>query len=166
MWLAVACFGLPSPWSPSNSILVVRTEFRFGSSSCDRICACAPTSYSTTSSTPPNPDAWIASARRRLWLNCIPTVWRGGGGGFCLGRSWKPFICSQKDRRKPLIHDSRSGFSAGPRRSVHTALIRALSSLHPDVPVVLHVDSLSNTPLRISPVFFLDQQTFPFTGPS
>jgi hypothetical protein len=45
--------------------------------------------------------------------------------GVCLSEAWKPPICSLKDRRKPPSHDSRSGFSAGPRRSVHITFIRA-----------------------------------------
>jgi hypothetical protein len=42
---------------------------------------------------------------------------------FWLSKSWKPLICTQKDRKEPPSHDSRSGFSEGPRRSVHTATI-------------------------------------------
>jgi hypothetical protein len=45
--------------------------------------------------------------------------------GVCLSEAWKPPICSLKDRRKPPSHDSRSGFSAEPRRSVHITFIRA-----------------------------------------
>jgi hypothetical protein len=40
--------------------------------------------------------------------------------GFCLAKSWKPLICSLRDRRKPPSRDSRSGFSVGPRKSVHS----------------------------------------------
>jgi hypothetical protein len=44
---------------------------------------------------------------------------------FYLSKSWKPLICSLKDHTKPSSHESRCGFSAGPPRSVHTALMRA-----------------------------------------
>jgi hypothetical protein len=88
--------------------------------------------------------------------------------GFCLRNSWKPLICSLKNRKKPPSRDSRC-------RSMHTALIRALSSLHPDVPACfrvicpliphrmpathftpcpLHVGSLPATPLQCSPCLF------------
>jgi hypothetical protein len=49
--------------------------------------------------------------------------------GFCLSKSWKPLICSTNDRRKPLSHDKRSGFSARPCRSMDAALIRAQNML-------------------------------------
>jgi hypothetical protein len=42
--------------------------------------------------------------------------------GFCLSKSWKPLICSLKDRRKPHQHDGGSGFSTRPRKSSHTRL--------------------------------------------
>jgi hypothetical protein len=45
--------------------------------------------------------------------------------GFCLSKSWKPPISSLRDRSKPPSHESRYGFFAGPKRSAHTALIRA-----------------------------------------
>jgi hypothetical protein len=71
--------------------------------------------------------------------------------------------------------------------SVHKICpLRALTSLHPDVPAsfrylyslilhrmpathsldlyLLHVGSLPNMPLHLFPVFFLDQQTAPFQG--
>jgi hypothetical protein len=87
----------------------------------------------------------------------------------CLSKSWKLPICSVTDRRKPLSRDSRSGFSAGPHRSVHTAvsghsLVSTLMShflplplfLHPPrMPTtLLHIGSLSNTPLHLFHVFF------------
>jgi hypothetical protein len=49
--------------------------------------------------------------------------------GFCLSKSWKPLICSLKDRRKPPQHDGRPRLSTGPHKSVHTALIRAQTML-------------------------------------
>jgi hypothetical protein len=52
--------------------------------------------------------------------------WRG----FCLSKSWKPFTYSLKDRSKPPSRDSRSEFSAGPRRSVPTALILPSPGTH------------------------------------
>jgi hypothetical protein len=51
--------------------------------------------------------------------------------GSCLSKAWKPLICSLTDRRKPPSHDSRSGFSAGPRRSVHTVLMPSPGTLQP-----------------------------------
>jgi hypothetical protein len=49
--------------------------------------------------------------------------------GFCLSKLWKPLICSLKERRKPPSLVGGSGVSMGPRRSVHTALIRARGML-------------------------------------
>jgi hypothetical protein len=42
--------------------------------------------------------------------------------GFCLSKSWKPLICSLKDRRKPHQDDGGSGFSTRPLKSFHTRL--------------------------------------------
>jgi hypothetical protein len=93
--------------------------------------------------------------------------------GFCLSKSWKPLICSLKDRRKPPSQDCRSGFSAGPHRSMRTALIRAQTlpspalSLHCDVPASLrylhcmtmtHTRLLSHTPQFPCPLH-------PYTSP-
>jgi hypothetical protein len=50
---------------------------------------------------------------------------------FCLSKSWKPFTCSLKDRRKPPSHYIRSGFSVGPHRFVYTAHIWAQNMPHP-----------------------------------
>jgi hypothetical protein len=114
--------------------------------------------------------------------------------GFCLSKSRKPLICSLKGRRKPPPHDSRSGFSAGPRRSVHTALIgaqniplRALTASTlmsplpsatsaPSAPIAcLRLTHLASTPYTsvpcpthpyAFPVFFLDQQNHPSSGRS
>lgn len=44
--------------------------------------------------------------------------------GFSPSKSCKPLICSLKDCRKALSHDSKAGFSVGPNRSVHTSLFR------------------------------------------
>jgi hypothetical protein len=102
-------------------------------------------------------------------------------------KSWKSLICSLKDRRKPPSHDGRSGFSAGPRMSLYTALImaetcplRALTSLNPEAPAslrtfILHgmpatylhahnfspvlLGSLLTTPLQSLPCLFLDRHT-------
>jgi hypothetical protein len=115
---------------------------------------------------------------------------------FCLSKSSKPLICSLKDSRKPPSQDCRSGFSEGPRRSVHTALsghrlcpLQALTSPTPPpgcpgflpLPLLLHpphmydphtqdfsilLGSLLTTPLQRFPCLFLDEQNGPSSGTS
>jgi hypothetical protein len=49
--------------------------------------------------------------------------------GFYLSKSWKPLICSLKTRRKRPSHESRTGFSAEPRRSVHSPVSTLMSRI-------------------------------------
>lgn len=41
----------------------------------------------------------------------------------CLSKPWEPLICFLKVHRKPLSQEFLDGFSTGPCRSVHIALI-------------------------------------------
>jgi hypothetical protein len=66
----------------------------------------------------------------------LPTVFQGADerfpwlkpkDGLCLGKAWKPLICSLKDHRKTPSQESRAVISIGPHISIHTALIRTLT---------------------------------------
>jgi hypothetical protein len=108
---------------------------------------------------------------------------------FCLSKSQKPPICYLKCCRKPPQHESRTGFSIGPRRSIHTARIRAQTmpspgthQLPPQSAGFLLLPPLSHPPphacnwltshrfpsqhtLTPFAVFLLDQQNHPLSGP-
>jgi arylamine N-acetyltransferase len=102
--------------------------------------------HPTPTSSPPNPDTWIASSgtgaaqcqlaapphtsilsnelrhmdrivREATEIELHLNV-RNGEDDFCLSESLRSPISALKDRRKPPSHNSTSGFSAGPRRSV------------------------------------------------
>jgi hypothetical protein len=101
--------------------------------------------------------------------------------GFCLSKSWKPLICSFKDRRKTPSQDGRSGFSAGTRRSLpltghKLCPTRALTSPKPPpwcpgfapLPMLpssstecLRLTHTTSLPYNVSRLF-LDQQNRPF----
>jgi hypothetical protein len=114
--------------------------------------------------------------------------------GFCLSKSWRPLIWSLKDHRELPSHDGRPGFLHG-HAGLCTLLLsghkicprRALSSLHPDyrLPSTTSAPSSPIACLQLTylicvpdmsvlcpthpytfPVFFLDQQSCPFLGPS
>jgi hypothetical protein len=47
--------------------------------------------------------------------------------GLCVSKALKPLICSLKDHKKPPSWECRAGFSVGPHRFMHTALVTAPS---------------------------------------
>jgi hypothetical protein len=98
-------------------------------------------SYTTPPSSPPNPDTSIASSGTRLRLSFDPTIWTGRLTSLWSSHGSLYCIYFLKDRSKAPSRDSRSWFSVGPRRSMHTVIfgtricpLRAITSLRPDVP--------------------------------